>query len=341
VSAVLVTGGTGFLGREIVRQLLACGGEVHVLARRGSPRGPLAELSIVWHEADLRDAAAVGRAVESVAAGARARGERARIVHAAALISYRTGERDLARATNVEGTEILLAAARKADVGRFLHVSSVVTVGSSRDGALVDERATFDLGALGVDYVDTKRAAEEAVLAAAREIDAVVVNPGAIFGPIERASNTVRTIQRVASGRSPPILPPGSVGVVGVRDTAEGTLLALDRGRRGERYLLVESNLTTRELLATIARAVGVPPRGRVLPRSAWHALTACARVWDRIAPMRFAPPQALTMLGIDLRFDASKAKRELGWNPRPFDEVIRETIEDLRARGELAETRP
>ncbi len=337
MSAVLVTGGTGLLGREIVLQLVSRGTEVHVLARRGSPRGPLAELPIVWHEADLRDAPGVGRCVETVAA--RARGERARIVHAAAVISYRTGDRELARATNVEGTEVLLAAAKRSDVGRFLHVSSVVTVGSSRNGEAVDERALFDLGTLGVDYVDTKRAAEEAVLAAAREIDAVVVNPGAIFGPIERESNTVRTIRRVAAGRSPPVLPPGSVGVVGVRDTAAGTLLALDRGRRGERYLLVESNLTTRELLATIARAVGVPPRGRVLRRTAWRGLTACARLWDRIAPMRFTPPQALTMLGIDLRFDASKARRELGWNPRPFEEVIRETIEDLRARGELVET--
>jgi dihydroflavonol-4-reductase len=337
VSTILVTGGTGFLGREIVRQLAVSGAEVHVVARRDSPRGPLAELPVVWHEADLRDPSAVGRAAEALAKSARARGERARIVHAAALISYRTGERDLAHATNVEGTETLLAAAKRTDVERFLHVSSVVTVGSSRHGEPVDERAPFDLGTLGVDYVDTKRAAEEAVLAAASEIDAVVVNPGAIFGPIERESNTVRTIRRVAAGRSPPILPPGSVGVVGVRDAANGTLLALERGRRGERYLLVESNLTTRELLATIARALGVPPRGRVLPRAAWSVLTACASAWDRIVPMRFTPPQALTMLGLDLRFDASKARRELGWSPRPFDEVIRETIEHLRARGDLA----
>ena len=341
MSVVLVTGGTGFLGREIVRQLVARGEEVHVVARSGSPRGPLAQVPIVWHEADLRDAGAVARAVESVAESAHARAERARIVHAAALISYRTGDLDLARATNVEGTKTLLAAAGKTGVERFVHVSSVVTVGSSRNGKPVDERTPFDLGALGVDYVDTKRAAEEAVLAASREIDVVIVNPGAIFGPIERESNTVRTIRRVAEGRSPPVLPPGSVGIVGVRDAAEGTLLALDRGRRGERYLLVESNLTTRELLATIARAVGVAPRGRVLARPAWRALTACAYVWDRIVPIRFTPPQALTMLGIDLRFDASKARRELGWSPSSFEEVIRETVEHLRARGDLVEIPP
>ena len=336
MNPVLVTGATGFLGREIVRVLAERGAEVHALAREDSPRGPLNALRVKWHPADLRDEAAVGRALDAVAARARERGVRPQVVHSGALISYRTRDRELARTTNVEGTEILLAAARRTGVGRFLHVSSVVTVGSSRDGQPVDESAPFDLGGLGVDYVDTKRAAEERVLAAARDLDALVVNPGAIFGPVERESNTVRTIRRVAQGRSPPFLPPGSVGVVGVRDVAEGTLLALEKGRRGERYLLVESSLTTRELMATIARILAVPPRGRVLALPAWRTLIAATQAWDRFFPMRYTPPQALTMLGIDLRFDSGKARRELGWNPQPFDVVIRETIEHLRARGEL-----
>ena len=331
MKTVLVTGATGFLGREIVRALAARGAEVHALARKGSERGPLTALPVTWHEADLRDAAGIERALGTVAT----RGP-FDVVHAAALISYKTRDRELARATNVEGTERLLAAARGAGARRFVHVSSVVTVGSSLDGKPVDESTVFDLGGLGVDYVDTKRSAEGIVLAAAREMDALVVNPGAIFGPVERESNTVRTIRRIAQGRSPPFLPPGSIGVVGVHDVAEGTLLALDRGRRGERYLLVESSLSTRELMATIARTLGVPPRGRVLARPAWRALTTAASAWDLVFPMRYTPPQALTMLGIELRFDSGKARRELGWNPRPFEDVIRETIEHLRSRGEL-----
>lgn len=339
MNPVLVTGATGFLGREVVRLLAARGAEVHALAREDSPRGPLNALRVKWHPADLRDEAAVGRALDAVAARARERGVRPQVVHSGALISYRTRDRGLAWDTNAEGTRILLDGAMRTGVGRFLHVSSVVTVGSSRDGKPVDETAEFDLGGLGVDYVDTKRAAEQAVLAASRDLDAIVVNPGAIFGPAERASNTVRTIRRIAEGHPPPLLPPGSVGVVGVGDVAEGCLLALERGRRGERYLLVESSLTTRELLATIARVLGVRPRGRVLPLPAWRALTAAARLWDRFFPMLLTPPQALTMLGVDLRFDSGKARRELGWAPRPFEEVIRGTIEALRARGELAAT--
>jgi dihydroflavonol-4-reductase len=333
---VLVTGATGFLGRALCQELVRRGTETHALAREGSPRGPLESLPIAWHAGDLRDEAAIETAVAEFAARAKIVGAPARIVHAAALISYRTRDRALAREVNVRGTERLLQAARSHGIGRFLHVSSVVTVGSCTGPDPLDETAGFNLGGLGVDYVDTKRAAEEIVIGAARTLDAVVVNPGAIFGPVERTSNTVRTIRRIAEGRTPPFLPPGSVGVVGVEDAAHGTLLALDRGRSGERYILVESSPSTCELFARIAGQLGVPAKGRVLSRSAWRILTRLASLWDFAFPMSLTPPQALTMLGQDLRFDARKARAELGWSPRPFDEVLAGTIRHLRARGEL-----
>jgi dihydroflavonol-4-reductase len=332
---VLVTGATGFLGRAIVQALVERGSEVHALAREGSPRGPLEGLAITWHAGDLRDAASLDRAVAATAARGSSAAVPARIVHAAALISYRSKDGEQAREINVRGTERLLEAAAEHSIGRFLQVSSVVTVGACRGGRPLDETAEFNLGDLGVDYVDTKRAAEERALGFPG-LDAVAVNPGAIFGPVERASNTVRMIRRVAQGRIPPFLPPGSVGVVGVEDAALGTLLALDRGRRGERYLLVESSLSIRELFSRMAAQFGVRPSGRVLSGGSWKLLTRLASVWDLAFPMSLTPPQALAMLGQDLRFDANKARRELGWSPRPFDDVLGETIAFLRSRGEL-----
>jgi len=333
---VLVTGATGFLGREIVRELTRRGTETHAFVRPRSPRGPLASLPITWHEGDLRDADSIDRALEGLASRARAAGHAPRVVHSAALISYRTRDHALARESNVVGTARLLEASGRHGVGRFLHVSSVVTVGSCTGAEPIDETARFNLGGLGVHYVDTKRAAEEAVLAVGPGLDPVVVNPGAIFGPAERASNTVRTICRIAQGRAPPFIPPGSVGVVGVRDAARGTVLALDRGRRGERYLLVESNLSTEELLGRIASHLGVPLSRRVLSRPAWRILTRLATAVDLVFPMSLTPPQALRMLGQDLRFDAKKARVDLGWDPEPFDEVLAGTISVLRARGDL-----
>jgi dihydroflavonol-4-reductase len=333
---VLVTGGTGFLGREIVRQLVARGVETHLLVRDGSARGPLESLPVTWHSGDLREEGSIERAVASLARRARIAGGRPRVIHCAALISYRTRDRELARKVNVQGTVRLLEAAKRHGIARFVHVSSVVTVGHCTGPEPLDESAPFNLGHLGVDYVDTKRAAEDLVLAAAPGLDTVVVNPGAIFGPIERTSNTVRVIRRMAQGRPPPFAPPGCLGVVGVHDAALGTLLALERGRSGERYLLVESSLSAVELFERIAAQLGVSPVSLVLAPWMWRVLTRLAFLWDLVFPMKTTPPQALTMLGLDLRFDASKARRELAWTPKPFDDVLAETIAHLRARGEL-----
>ena len=334
--AVLLTGATGFLGRELARRLCARGERVEALARRGSDRSGVARLPIAWHEGDLADADADERAVAAFRARTRERGEGARVLHCGALISYRTRDRGAAVAANVEGTRNVLASARRHEVDRLLLVSSVVAVGTSPDGRPVDEGAAFDGAGLGVDYVDTKRAAEELVLAERGSLDVVAVNPGAIFGPVERASNTARFVRRVAEGRSPWFAPPGTVSVVGLDDAAEGTLLALDRGRRGERYLLVESSLTALELFRAIARAVGARPARWRVPRALWPAVVLAARVVDRVRPLELTPPQALVMLGCDLRFDARKAREELGWRPRPFDEVLAATVEGLRERGLL-----
>lgn len=329
---VLVTGGTGFLGRETVQQLLAGGAEVHVLARRDSARGPLSNLQVMWHEGDLRDAESIHRAFAALARGARAANRPARAIHAAALISYRSRDGELAREINVEGTRRVIEACRTHDVARLVHVSSVVTIGHCVGPVPMDETTKFNSGDLGVDYVDTKRAAEDLVLAAASALDTVVVNPGAIFGPVERSSNTVRLIRRMAAGRPPPFVPPGSVGVLGVRDAARGTLQAMQHGRRGERYLLVESNLASVDLFRRIANILGVPPVERVLSPAIWRMLTHLAVPWDAVFPMQLTPPQALTMLGLDLRFDAGKARRELAWRPAPFDSVLAETIEHVQA---------
>ena len=333
---VLVTGGTGFLGQEIVRMLRADGVEVHVLARATSKQAALAGLGVQWQAGDLCDPDSIDRAVAAGVESARGRGAALRVVHCAALISYRTGDRARARAINVEGTRTLLDSAGRRGCGRLVFVSSVVAVGHSLRGEVLDESAPFNSAPLRVDYVDTKRAAEELVLARAREIDVVVVNPGAIFGPVDRVSNTVRFIREIAVGRPPPFAPPGSISVVGVHDAARGTLRALDRGRRGERYLLVESHLGLRDLLSEMASLVGARPVKRTLPRGAWRALTFAAGAWDSVFAMRATPPQALRMLGVDLRFDAAKARRELDWDPRPLREVLLETVQHMRERGLL-----
>lgn len=328
---VLVTGGTGFLGAHLLPRLVTAGHAVHVLARESSSRAHLDGLPLTWHTGDVCDAASVDESVAAVGAGAW-------VVHAAALISYRAKDADRSNEVNVAGTRRVLEACRTHGIGRMCFVSSVVAVGQAPDASsVVDEEHAFDGARLGCVYVTSKRAAEETVLSGAAELDVVVVNPGAIFGPAPRPSNTTRFLKSVVESVLSVPAPPGSLSVVGVGDVADGVLLALERGRRGRRYLLCESNWTHAELFAYVREACGRRPRRQRLPTWLWRAVVGVATVVDRVRPFEVAAPQALRLLGEHYRFDSARARAELGWNPRPFAEVLADTIAWMRAEGLLA----
>lgn len=326
---VFLSGATGFVGGELARRLVARGHVVHALARSGSDRSGLEGLDVVWHEGDLLDGAALGRGLDAAGPGAW-------VAHVAAVISYRTRDAQLQRRVNVEGTRALLEACRSRPVARLLHMSSVVAVADSTDGRVLDEDAAFNGARLGVDYVDTKREAEQLALAAARWLDVVVVNPGAIFGPNPREGNTVRFLRKLARGRIGPLAPPGSLSVVGVGDTAEGSILALERGARGRRYLLVESARSTLEVFTLAAHLLGVRGPRAAVPRPLWQLAVGGAGLVDRLLPLQLASPQTLRMLGVHYCLSGERARRELGWTPAPFEQVLRGTIDGLRASGAL-----
>lgn len=329
---LFLTGASGFVGSELVRSATARGHRVVGLRRPDSPCEHLAGTGIRWVEGDLVDADALRRGIHLSG------GREASVVHAAALISYRTGDRERAHRANVDGTRALLAACLDAGVQRLVHVSSVVTVGvaASADEEL-DETARFEPGRLEADYVATKRAAEELVLAAAGELDVVVVNPGAIFGPSNRASNTARLLAQLDRSPFPAPAAPGSLSVVGVGDVAEGILLALAKGRRGERYLLTESNWTMPQLIDRIYRALGRAKRGIALGPAAWRVLVGLAVLVDRLRPLEVTTPTALRLLGEHFRYDSGKARHELGWSPAPFGDVLDATVAWLRREGRLS----
>ncbi|MBK7645275.1 MAG: NAD-dependent epimerase/dehydratase family protein [Planctomycetes bacterium] len=326
---ILITGATGFVGGELARILVGRGLPVHAFARAQPTSGSLTGLPITWHLGELEDARSVDAAVASAGAGAR-------VIHSGALISYASRDTQRAHAINVEGTRHVLAACKRHRSARLCFVSSVVAVGPSPDGSVLDESSPFHGAHLGVDYMSTKRAAEELVLASARELDVVVANPGAVIGPAERKSNTVEFLRQLAAGKRPIAAPPGSIAVVGIRDTAEGILLVLERGRRGERYLLFERCVRTRELFTQMGAALGQPGLKRTLPRALWPLVVGAARLVDRIHPLELTPPQALVMLGQELQFSNRKAREELGWKPMPLEEVLAHTVAVLRERGVL-----
>jgi dihydroflavonol-4-reductase len=320
--AVLLTGATGFLGARLARKLAERGYVLHALTRDGGDGAALSGLDVRRHAGDLRDAESVSRAIAEVCAGA----ERPAVVHAGALISYREGDGELAREINVEGTRRVLDACRRHPVGRVLHVGSVVAVGPARGEEVLDEDSVYRGDALACDYMTTKRRAEELALEAARDLDLVIVDPGAVFGASARPSNSQRVLRMIAAGRTGPLpfllAPPGEQSVVGLDDCAEGCALALERGARGRRYLLVESIWSHRDLIALVARRAG--RRGPLpVPRPLWALVEVASRLLGGAVKSEFFTPQTIRMARARFRASGERARRELSWRPRPFEEVI------------------
>ncbi len=329
---VLLTGATGFVGVGLARAFLERGHDVYALARRSADRSVLAGSGVRWRDGDVRDAEAVDAALAHVSA----RRGPAWVVHNAAVISYRTRDRALQRAVNVEGTRNVIEACRRRGAARVLHVSSVVAVGQARPDEILDERAPYNLAPLRCDYADTKRAAEELALGAAGELDVLAVNPGAIFGVGARKPNTLRFLEQLARGPRLVFTPPGSLSVVGLDDVVRGCVAALERGRRGERYLLTESVWSAFDAFSLAARVLGAPAPRWSAPPLVWKGVELGARALDALAPQDLLTPQSIRMLGAQFRFTSDKARSELGWSPAPFERVLADVVSELRARGEL-----
>ncbi len=331
--AVLLSGATGFLGAEIARKLAARGHAVHALARPNAERAALAGLDVHWHAGDLCDPVSIERAFASVCAV----DERPWIVHAGALISYQSRDSALAREVNIEGTRHMLDAALRHPVGRLLHVSSVVAVGPAQRGETLDEDSAYHGDELRCDYMTTKRRAEELALEAATKLDLVVVNPGAIFGASERSSNTQRVVHMIERGHTGPLpvllAPPGLQSVVGLDDCAEGCVLALDSGRRGRRYLLVESVWSHRDLIAMVAKKCG-RRAPLAIPRWIWSFAEAGSTLLDGRVKSEFFTPQTLRLARVRFSASGDRARRELGWRPRSFEQVIDEMLERSKLKS-------
>jgi dihydroflavonol-4-reductase len=293
---VYVTGASGFVGGHVVRKLRAAG----------------ADVGDEW--IDLLDRERLRRAIAGCDA----------VFHLAALYSYDAPAGELER-VNVEGTRAVVELCREAGVGRLVHTSTSGTCGPV-PGRAATEDDSSPAWELAVPYKRTKLEAERIVLAAAGEgLDAVVVNPTTPVGEGDRfPTPTGRMIERIASGRYRAFTDTG-LNVVDVRDVARGHLLALERGRRGERYLLGGADLPLRELFSAVADLAGVArPRLRV-PYAAVRALGR-TRIVNR---------QEALLARLPAYFSWQKAARELGYNPGPVTPALARAVAGALERAE------
>lgn len=311
---ILVTGATGFLGSHACRRLVESGHRVAVLARPRSDLRALSGLEVARLIGDVRDAAAVDAA---------ARGQDA-VVHAAASRERGAPAADTIMRVNVEGTRQVVTACLRHGA-RLLHVSSTAAIGIPLDrNHPADETFTFNLEGCGLPYHVSKHLAEQEVQrGVARGLDAVIVNPSEIHGPFGTGFRGSAVPGRIERSRFVPCFP-GGLCVVHVEDVVDGLVAALARGGRGERYILGGENLTHRELAAIAARALGLRRTLVTLPRwVTWLAATA-----SRSATALAGRPVGRDVHHLTDRFffyDSAKARRALGFRPRPYVEIARE----------------
>ncbi|MBI4346489.1 MAG: NAD-dependent epimerase/dehydratase family protein [Elusimicrobia bacterium] len=312
---VFLTGGTGFVGANLARLLLAEGFHVRALARRGSDRRNLAGLNAEIAEGDLGDSAVL----ESACRGCRY------VFHVAADYRIWAPDPRTMYAANVQGTVNVIEAAGKAGVERVVHCSSVAAV-KVRDDAPADERSEYrSADEIVSDYKKSKWLAEQAALELAQKgLPVVVVNPAAPIGPLDiKPTPTGKIVVDFLAGRMPSYVDTG-LNVVHVADVAAGHLAAARRGRLGERYILGSENLSLKALLDLLADLTGLPAPRFKTPYAVAYAFGALDTARARLTggePM--APLDAVRMARHKMFFDSTKAVRELGLPQTPARQAL------------------
>jgi len=319
-----VTGGTGFVGANLVRLLIEEGWLVRALVRDRSNARNLAGLDLELVESDLNDPDLARHL-----AGCEA------LFHVAALYSLWQADRAALWRANVLGTRNVLAAARQAGVARVVYTSSVAAIGVG--GPLTDESYQSPPEKLVGFYKQSKYHAEQEALAAARAGQPVViVNPTAPIGPYDiKPTPTGDIIVRFLRGQMPAYIETSGLNFIDVRDVARGHLAALDRGRPGERYILGHRNLTIKQLLDELAAITGIAAPQFAVP--AWLPL-GVAWVEENLLGAFGRPPSipldGVRMAAEPMFYDASKAQRELDLPQTPLRRAIEDAVDWFISNG-------
>jgi dihydroflavonol-4-reductase len=324
---VLVTGASGFVGAAVLRALLASGRHVRALLRPTSDRRNLDGLDVDIRIGALEDSNSLDVALAGCGA----------LYHVAADYRLWVPDPRAMFAANVEGTRALMHAALAAGVSRIVYTSSVATLGWTGDGTPADEETPSTLDEMIGPYKQSKFMAERTVRALIQErgLPAVIVNPSTPIGPRDvKPTPTGRMIVEAASGRMPAFVDTG-LNLVHVDDVAAGHLQAERQGRIGERYVLGGEDMSLAAILARIAILAGRRPPTRRVPIAAVWPIAMAAEGFARLTGREpFVTLDGLRMARHKMFFSSAKARRELGYDPRPADAGLADAIAWFRQAG-------
>lgn len=310
----LVTGSTGLLGNNVVRQLVSAGHSVRVLTRGSSDRRPLESLNVERIQGDVREVAAVAAACQGVDV----------VIHAAGHVHLGWTQLDKHQQINVEGTRNVAVAARDAGA-KMVHVSSVNALGLGLRTDPADEDSALP-GIVECPYVLTKREAERIVQEeVSRGLWAAIVNPGLLLGPWDWKPSSGKMYLAVA--HFAPWAPLGAASFCDARDVAAGTIAAAARGTSGRRYILAGHNLTYWKGWQEMAHVAG--QRGPLLPMGPIFraVVLPIINTWNALAREESNANSAALAMGRQQHcFSSRRAEQELGYHNRPFQETLHDT---------------
>ena len=327
----LVTGAAGFLGSHVTRQLVARGETVRVLVRASSSNRAISDLPLEYVTGDLRDAGSLDRAMAGVK----------RVYHVAADYRLWAKRKQDIYDSNVGGTKNLLVAAKRAGVEQLIYTSTVATIAVDRP-ELPNEFTDAKLEEMVGHYKRSKWMAEREALQAAKEgLPVIVAMPTTPVGPWDwKPTPTGKIILDFLNGKMPGYVETG-LNFVGVEECAAGHLLAAEKGKAGERYLLGAENLTLKGLLDLLAQITGLRAPGMKIPHGVALGVAYLDTAFSRLVGKEpQIPVEGVKIARHKMFVDASRARRELGFQPGPVAAALERAVRWYQVNGYVSPRR-
>jgi len=326
---VLVTGANGFLGSWLTRALANADHEVFALVREGSDLSELQGVSCHYLYGDVTDLESLYKSFVGMDA----------VFHLAGLVAYKKSDRKKMESVNVGGTANVIAACLSKNVKRLIYVSSVTAIGASfGPNAILNEESPYNIQNLDLGYFETKHKAEILVKQACvkNNLDCVILNPSTIYGPGDAKKSSRNTQVKVAQGKFK-FYTSGGVSIVAIEDVVTAIISAWRVGRTGERYILSGENISIQNLFEIIATEAGVPSPKIKIPNFVLFALGRAGAALERFGFKSSLSTENAWTATMYHWFDNSKAKKELGFRPRPARDAIKGSVLWMKNNGLLS----
>jgi dihydroflavonol-4-reductase len=311
---VLVTGGTGFIGSNLAAALVKQGCNVRILRRTDSDLRAVGSLGVEHAVGDVRNAASLMAAMKGCDT----------VFHTAAIVSYWKKERPLMFDVNIRGTRNVVDSCLELGVETLVHTSSIAAIGFPENGTTADETNSFNWERFDVGYRISKFEAEKEVRRGVeRGLHAVTVNPSVVIGERDIHFHGGQLVRDVYHKKIFYYVA-GGMNIVYVGDVVRGQLLAAERGRTGERYILSGENLTHKEIISTIAQVVGGIKPLFQMPQACVKLVTAISEgIANRLGRRPWVTRELLAGSRLNYHFSCRKAEVELGYTRTPFPEAV------------------